>query len=124
MDGIATTTCPNPWAMGDYLYEPYLSVPQSTYPDPVPAPGYPSPAGSFVPEFNAADDAAFSLAPTSEMESFALPVQADFENQVSSQCVGTWACTYLRCHRIFLILGPCRAHVCPFLASVTMLRIH
>ena len=91
-DGIASTTWPNPCATEDYLYEPYLSVPQSTYPDPIPAQGYPF-AGSFA-DFNVPNDAALSLAPTSEMESFALPVQADFANQVSSQCVGTSICTY------------------------------
>ena len=93
-DDIASTTGPNPWAMGNYLYSPYLLVPQSTYPDPVFAPGYPSPTGSYVPNFNAANDAAYSLAPTSEMGAFALPIQADFINQVGSQCVGTLTWTY------------------------------
>ena len=75
--------------MGDYLYDPYLSEPQSTYPGPVSVPGYPSAAGSYVPDFNPANDAAFSLALSTEMGAFALPVQADLINQVSCQCVGT-----------------------------------
>jgi hypothetical protein len=58
-------------------------MPKSTYPDLVSAPGYPTTAGSFVPNFNTANDAAFSLAP--EMGALAnLPTQAD---QASSQCV-------------------------------------
>ncbi|KAF8504851.1 hypothetical protein F5888DRAFT_1659093 [Russula emetica] len=73
-------------AMGDYPYYPYPPVPQSTYPDLVSASGYPSTAGTYLPDylpnFNAADDAAFSLAPTTEMRAFAnLPTQGDFTNQ-------------------------------------------
>jgi hypothetical protein len=94
-DDFASATWPNPWAMGDYAHYPNLSVPQSTYPDPVSAPGYPSTAGpNHVPDFNAADDAALSLAPTAEMGAFALPIQADYTNQVSSQCVRTSTWTY------------------------------
>ena len=95
-DDVASATWPDHWAMGDYLY-PNISVPQSTYPDPVLG-GYPSTAGSYIPNFNAADDAAFSLAPTTEMEEFAnLPIQADFRdftNQVSIRCVRTSTWTY------------------------------
>jgi len=45
--------------------------------------------------FNAADDAAFSLAPTTETGAFANPpTQVDFTNQVGSQCVGMSTRTY------------------------------
>ena len=87
-DGVVSATWPDSLcAMGDYpCYYPYGSVPQSTYPDLVSAPGY--------PDINAANDAAFSLAPATEMGALAnLPTQADFTSQVSSQYVGksTWA---------------------------------
>ena len=92
-DVASTATWPNPWAHGDYLYDPYPSVLCGTHPDPASTPGYSPTAGSCTPAFNAADDAAFSLAPTTETGAFAnLPIQADltnFVNQVSSQCVGT-----------------------------------
>ena len=84
-DIASTATWPNPWAQGDYLYDPYPSVLCGTHPDPASTPGY-SPTGSYTPNVNAADDAAFSLAPTTEMGVFA--------NQVSSQCVGTSTRTY------------------------------
>ena len=97
MDNAQTSsmTLPDPWAIGDdYLY-PNFPVPQGTYPDTIS--GYPT-AGAYVPDLSAADDAAFSLAPTTEMGAFAnLPPQADFTNfvnQVSSQCVGTLTWTY------------------------------
>ena len=48
-DDLTSATWPYPY--------PYTSVPQSTYPDWVPD-GYPSTAGSYVPDSNAADDAA------------------------------------------------------------------
>ena len=90
-DDVASATWSNPlWASGGY---PYPSVPQNTHPGLVSAPGYPSTAGSYVPDFNATDDAAFSLAPTTELGAFVNPrTQADFTNQVSSQCVvtSTW----------------------------------
>ena len=49
-----------------------------------------------VPDFNAADDAAVSLAPTTGMDAFGnLPTQVDFTyHQVSSQCVGMSIWTY------------------------------
>jgi len=76
------------WPMGDYTY-PYFPVPQDTLPGPITDPG-PSTAGSYVPDFNAADDAAFSQPPTTEMGEFAdLPTQEDFTNEVSSRYVGT-----------------------------------
>ena len=76
-DDVASATWPNPGAMGYYLYYPNLSVPQSTYPDLVSGPGYPS------------------LSPTTEMGAFTnLPIQADFMSQVSGQCVGTLTWTY------------------------------
>ena len=114
MDEAASMTLPDPWAMGDYLYDPSLLVPQNTYPDPVSAPGYPPTAGLYVPDFNP-DDAAFSLAPTTEMGAFAnLPLQADFTNfanQVSSQCVETSTWTYLAVPQNFVdpwsMPGPC-----------------
>jgi hypothetical protein len=63
-------------------------VPQGTHLDLVSDPGYPSTTGSYVPDFNAAGDAAFSLAPTTEMGAFAnLSTQFDITNQVSNQCV-------------------------------------
>jgi hypothetical protein len=111
----ASMTLPDPWAMGDnYLYYPSLSVPQSTYPDPVSGLGYPT-AGPYVPDFSAAGNAAFSLAPTTEMGAFAnLPIQADFTNytnQVSSQCVGTSTWTYPAVAQYFVdpwsMPGPC-----------------
>jgi hypothetical protein len=89
-EDIASVTWPDPlWAMGDYPYS-NLSVPQGTYPDLESASGYryTFTAGS-VPGLNAADDAAFSLAPLQEMGAFpALSTQADSTNQVSSLCVG------------------------------------
>ena len=105
-DDVAFATWPNPGAMGDNLYYPNLLVPQSTYPDP----GYHS--RSYVPDFNAADDAAFSPAPSTELGAFTdLPMQADFTNQVSSQCVGTSTRTYRAVpQNIFdpwSMLGPC-----------------
>jgi len=98
MDDTAFMTLPDPWAVGDdYLSYPSLSVPQSTYPDTVSGPGYPT-DGQYVPDLSAADDAAFSLPPTTEMGAFAnLPLQADFSNftyQVSNQCVGMSTWTY------------------------------
>ena len=60
--------------MGDNTY-PYIPVPQNTLPGPITDPG-PSTSGSYVPDFNAADDAANSLALTTEMGAFAdLPTQ-------------------------------------------------
>jgi hypothetical protein len=86
MDEFASATCPDPlWAFGNYQYDPYLSVPQSTYPGPVSDPAYHSTAGTFVPDFHAVDEAAFSLTPTAEMGSFALPIQGDFSSQVRNQ---------------------------------------
>ena len=65
-DGVSPATWPIPLgATGDYTY-PYLSVPQSTHPGLVSVPGS-STATSYVPDFNTADDAAFSFAPTTEM---------------------------------------------------------
>jgi hypothetical protein len=95
-DDLALATPPDPvWAIGDYPYHPYPSVPQSTHLDLVSDPGYPSTTGSYVPDFNAAGDAAFSLTPTTKMEAFVnLPTQLDFTNQVSNQCVGTSTLTY------------------------------
>jgi len=110
-------TLPDPWAMGDgYLSYPNLSVPQSTYP--VSGPGYT--AGPHVPDLSAADDAAFSLAPTTEMGAFAnLPLQADFSNftnQVSNQCVGTSKWTYPAVPQNFVdpwsMPGPCMLLSC------------
>ena len=83
----SAATWPNPWTVEEYPHNQYLSVPQSTYPGHVSAPGYPFPAGTYIPDFNAAANAACSHTPTSEMGAFAnLPVQADFTNQVSSKC--------------------------------------
>jgi hypothetical protein len=89
-DDLASATWPGPlWAMGDHPYYPYPSVPQSTNPD------YPSIAGSYVPGFNAADDAALSLVPTTEMGVYASPpTELDFTNLVSNQCVGTSTLAY------------------------------
>jgi hypothetical protein len=91
-DGVASATWPDPLsAMGHYPYYSYPSVPQGTHLDL----GYPSIAGSYIPGSNAADDAAFSLAPTTEMGAFAnLPTQVDFTNHVSNRCAGTSAWTY------------------------------
>lgn len=124
-DNIASATWSDPlWAMGDYLY-PYLSVPQSTHPDPVSAPEYPSTARSYVPDFNAANDAAFSLAPTIEMGAFSnLPTQVNSTNPVSDKVLECRHRLTLLCHRMVLILGSCWPYVCSFLASATILRIH
>ena len=51
-DELTSTTWPYPC--------PYTSVPQSAYPDWV-SDGYPSTTGSYVPDFNADDDAANSV---------------------------------------------------------------
>jgi hypothetical protein len=83
-DEVASATWADPlWALG-YQDDPSLPVPQSTYPDVISA-GYLSTAGSYVPNFNAVDEAAFSTTPTTEMGEIALPIQADFTNQVSSK---------------------------------------
>jgi len=87
--------------MGDYPYYPYPPVPQSTYPDLVSASGYPSTAGTYLPDylpnFNAADDAAFSLAPTTEMRAFAnLAVpQSTYPDLVSASGYPSTAGPYL-----------------------------
>jgi hypothetical protein len=61
------------------MYVPFLHLPRSFV-----FTGY----ESEVPDINAADDAAFSVAPTAEVGVFAsLPAQADFTSQVSSQYV-------------------------------------
>jgi hypothetical protein len=79
--------------MGDYPYS-NLSVPQGTYPDLESASGYTSTAGS-VPDLNAANDAAYLLAPPQEMGAFPnLSTQADFTNPVSGQYIGTSTWTY------------------------------
>jgi hypothetical protein len=84
-DEVASATWTDPlWALG-YQYDPNFPVPQSTYPGAISAPGYLSTPGSYVPNFNAVDEAAFSTTPTAEMGEFALPIQADFTNQVSSK---------------------------------------
>jgi hypothetical protein len=75
-----------PWAMpvgGDS----YTSVPQSTHPDLISTPGHFSTAGPHVPDFNAADYPAFTLAPTTEMGIFtSLPTTpVDYTYQVSNQ---------------------------------------
>ena len=93
-DDVSSATWPIPLcATGDYPYA-YLSVPQSTHPDLVSAPGS-STATSYVPDFNAAYDAAFSLIPTTEMGTLANMVsQSDFTNLVSNQCVASSTSTY------------------------------
>src|SRR6266576_6721653 len=62
-DDIASTIGPR--AMGDYPYHPYLSVPQSTYPDLVSTPGYPSTAGSYVPGTSTSLHGALTPSPAS-----------------------------------------------------------
>ena len=90
-DDLTSETWPG--SLWDYQYCPQPSVPQSTHPDLVSHPEHPT-AGSY-PDFNAAHDAAFSLAPTTEMGAFAnLPTQVDFTNQVSNQCIRTSTSTY------------------------------
>ena len=125
-DYVAPATWPIPlWAMGDYPYYLHSSVPQSTYPGLVSAPGHPSTAGSYIPDFKATDDVAFSLPPTTEMGAFAnLPTQVDSTNPVSVNVLGRRHGLTILCHRMFLILGLCWPYVCPFLASATFLRIH
>jgi hypothetical protein len=71
------------WAMGDS----YTSVPQSTHPDLISTPGYLSTA---VPDLNATDYAAFTLAPTTEMMGMFTNLkttQVDYAHQVSNQNV-------------------------------------
>jgi len=75
-DEVPPATWPDGWTysrednalydMGDFSSYPSSSVPQSTYPEQVFGPEYPT-VGSYVPDFNAADYAAFSLDPTTEM---------------------------------------------------------
>jgi hypothetical protein len=85
-DELTSAIWPSPlWAMGDASY-PYSPVPQSTHPDLVSGPGYPSTAGTYLPGFNAAEDGAPSVAPTPEMGAFAdLLTQLDGTDQVSNQ---------------------------------------
>jgi hypothetical protein len=120
----ASSTWPDPhWAMGGYPYYPNLSVPQTTHPDLTFAPGYTSNAGwpgSYAPEFNATNVSAFSPAPAYAN----LPTQVDFTNPVSVDILERRHGLTLLCHRMFLILGPCRSCVRSFLASATILRIH
>ena len=88
-DGVASFSWPDPhWAVGGYPYHQHLSVPQSTHPELISAPGYASnvgwPGSYHVPDLNATNDGTFSLAPTIEMGAFAnLPTQVDFTNPVS-----------------------------------------
>jgi hypothetical protein len=93
-EDVASVTWPDPlWATGDYPYS-NLSVPQGTYPDLESASGYTFTTGS-VPDLNAANDAAYLLAPPQEMGAFPnLSTQAAVTNQVSSQCFGTSTWTY------------------------------
>jgi len=81
---------PDPWAMGDYSY---TSVPQSTHPDFTSTPGYLSTAGGpYVPDFNAADDAAFTLALMTDSETGPftnLPTRVDCAYRVSKQHIST-----------------------------------
>jgi hypothetical protein len=125
-DDLASATWPNPlWAMGDYPYHPYPSVPQSTHLDLVSDPGYPSTAGTYVPDFNVANDAAFSLAPATEMGAFAdLLTQLDSINQVSNQRVGTSTSIYPAVPQS--VLDPWSVPTpCMFLSRIaTILRIH
>ena len=90
-DDLTSETWPG--SLWDYQYCPQPSVPQSTHPDLVSGPEYHT-SGSY-PDFNTADDAAFSLAPMTEMGAFAnLPTQLDVTNKVSNQCIGTSTSTY------------------------------
>ena len=91
-DDVSSATWPDPvWPMGDYSYYPHPSVPQNVHLGLVSALGS-SAAGSHVPDFNAANDAAFSFAPTTEMGAFAnLLKQLD---QVCYQGVGSSTSTY------------------------------
>ena len=87
-DDRASATWPGLFqAMGVPYYPP--SVPQSTYLD------FPSTTGFYVPSFNAANDVAPSLVPTTEMGAFANPPgELDFTNLASDQYVGTSALAY------------------------------
>src|SRR6266576_1609274 len=77
------------------------SVSQSTHPDLMFTLGYLSTARSYVPDFNATDYPAFTLAAAAEVWTFTnLPTQVDYTYQVNNQ------------------------HVCSFLASATILCIH
>jgi len=86
-DHVASAPWPDsPWATGDSS----TSVPQSTHPDLMSISGYLSTVGPYdVPDLNAADYAAFTLAPTTEMGIFTnLPTtQVDYAYQVSNQHV-------------------------------------
>ena len=121
---VTSSSWPDPvCAMGDYPSYPHLSVPQSTQLDLLSAPGDPPTAGTHIPDFNAADDAEFSLAP--ELRAFAdLIARLDYINQASDQSVESSTLTYLWCHRLVLILGPCQAYVRTFLESALILHIH
>ncbi len=88
-DNVASGSLPWPdsfSATGDY---PYVSAPQSTHPDLVSAPGYFPTSGSYIPDFNAAHDAAFTPTPTIEMGAFPNPPtqEVDHTYQVSKRHV-------------------------------------
>ena len=110
-DDITSLSWPDPvCAMGDYPYRPCLSVPRSTHLDLLSALGDPSTAGTHAPDFNAVDDAEFSLAP--ELRAFAdLIAQIDRINQVSNQFIGSSTLTYLAMSQNglgpWLMPGPC-----------------
>ena len=74
--------------MGDLSY---TSVPQNTHPDLIPTPGYLSTASPYVPDFNATDYAAFTIAPTTEMGMFTnlLTIQVDYAYRVNNRHVWT-----------------------------------
>jgi hypothetical protein len=94
-DDVASTTRPDPpWATGNYSH---TLVPQSTHPDLISTPGYVPTVRPYIPNFNATDNAAFTLTPTTEMEMSMnlLTTQVDFTSKVSCQCVGTSIWTYL-----------------------------
>jgi hypothetical protein len=130
-DDLTSATWPGPlWAMEDYPYHPYPSVPQSIHPDWGSDLRYSSTAGSYVPSLKAADDAACSFAFTSETGAFTnLPTQLDFTNLVSDQCVGTSTLTYPAVPQNVLdpssMLAPCMflSRIC-YDPSYSPMRIH
>ena len=85
-DDVASASWPDPlWTMGDY---PDVPVLQDTQLDLISTEGYPSTASPYIPDFNTADDPAFTLAPTTELGAFTNPqTQVDHTYQVSIQRV-------------------------------------
>jgi hypothetical protein len=125
-DNVVSVTWPDPLsATVDSPYCPDILVPQSTHLDLVSDLGYTSTVGHYVPNFNAADDAAYPPAPTTEMGAFTdLLTQLDLTIQASNQCAGTPISSYPPMPQNTLDPWPIPAP-CMFLSrTATILLIH